>query len=171
MFCLKIHVGLYEFLWVIKKVVTFFVTKNVFSFDNVCKIKSLWQRPHIWSDNVTWCDARLQFNIHANVLIRPQARVWDISRVPRDSWHNQFGSWHIWHNYVTNLTNSDWSHSLAHITTKMLGPRVFVSCVSISISVPFTPHLPHFEEVDLRLYCECQKNTKTAIIPLDLDLV
>ena len=37
----KIYVGSYEFPKVIKKVVTFFVTKNVFSVDSVCKIKSL----------------------------------------------------------------------------------------------------------------------------------
>ena len=42
--------------------------------------------------------------------------------------------------------------------TKML----YLCPMSISISVPFTPHLPQFKEVDLWLCCcccECQKNT------------
>ena len=41
--------------------------------------------------------------------------------------------------------------------TKML----YLCPMSISISVPFTPHLPQLKEVDLRLCCccECQKNT------------
>ena len=96
----------------------------------------------------TWPDVTQDCNsIFMQLLIRPGARVWDTS-------NNQFRSWHIWHNYVTNLTNSDGSHS-RHTTTKML----YLCPMSISISVPFTPHLPHLEEVDLRLCCECQKNT------------
>ena len=95
----------------------------------------------------TWTDVTQDCNsIFMQLLIRPGARVWDTS-------NNQFRSWHIWHNYVTNLTNSDGSHP--RHTTKML----YLRPMSISISVPFTPHLPHLEEVDLRLCCECQKNT------------
>ena len=106
----------------------------------MCVKSRVYDILQIWHDNVTRCDARLQFNIHAIV-----ERVWYIS-------DNQFRSWHIWHNYVTNLTNSDGSHY------KML----YLCPVSISISVPFTPHLPQLKEVDLRLCCcccECQKNT------------
>ena len=121
------------------------MTKNVFSFDNVCKIQSLWHACLKYG-LTTWPDVTQDCNsIFMQLLIRPGARVWDTS-------NNQFRSWHIWHNYVTNLTNSDWLHS-RH--TKML----YLCPMSISISVPFTPHLPHLEEVDLRLCCECQKNT------------
>lgn len=148
-FCLKIYVRSYEFLKVIKKVVTFFVTKNVFSVDSVCKIKSLWQASNMdWQRDLMWRKIAIQYS--CKCWSGPHIRVWDIS--PESTLHtisldsDTFGTtvlliWQILNDHTRSPQPRCWV------------PEYLCPSVSISIFVPFIPHLPHLEEVDLRLCC------------------
>ena len=110
------------------------MTKNVFWLDNVCKIKSLWHPSNMaWQRDPMWRKIAIQYSCNC----------WEglIHFDPDTFGTTMLLIWQI-------LTDR----------TKML----YLCPMSISISVPFTPHLPQLKEVDLRLCCcccECQKNT------------
>ena len=148
----RIYVWLSEFSKSDKEGCHVFLRINVF-YLTMCVKSNVYDSPQIWNDNVSWCDARLQFNIHDIVDktsgqgLRHCTFLWILHTIGLNA--DTFGTtmlliWQILTDYPGR--------------TKMSG-RVFGSRVNIYLCLIHRASSSCWGS-GLQLRCECQKNIK-----------